>query len=73
MRAAIAVLRQQQPRSIIVAVPVGAIEICHELQQEVDKVICLITPRPLQAIGLWYGNFSQTTDAEVRSLLATQY
>jgi putative phosphoribosyl transferase len=70
MRVAITVLRQEQPQSIIVAVPVAPQSICKELQAEVDKVVCLRTPEPFYAIGLWYENFSQTTDDEVRELLA---
>jgi putative phosphoribosyl transferase len=72
MRAAIAILRQQQPQRIIVAVPVAPLETYRELQAEVDEVVCLLTPEPMNAIGLWYENFSQTTDEEVRELLAKQ-
>jgi putative phosphoribosyl transferase len=72
IRAAIAALRQQHPKAIIVAVPVAAKELCEELNNEVDQVVCLITPHPLQAIGLWYEDFSQTTDAEVRELLQSE-
>jgi len=70
IRAAIATLHQQQPEQIVVAVPVAANATCQELKTEVDQVVCLITPEPLQSISLWYENFSQTTDAEVRNLLA---
>jgi putative phosphoribosyl transferase len=69
MRAAIAALRQQQPARIIVAVPVGAPETCAEFQDEADEAICALTPDPFHAVGLWYGDFSQTTDEEVRELL----
>ena len=69
MRAAIAVLKQEQPQSIIVAIPVAPRAACDELKAEVDKVICLATPEPFYAIGLWYEDFSQTTDEEVRRLL----
>jgi putative phosphoribosyl transferase len=69
MRAAIAALRQQQPAQIIVAVPVGAPETCMEFQAETDKTICARMPEPFYAVGLWYGDFSQTTDEEVRELL----
>ncbi|WP_026731934.1 phosphoribosyltransferase [Fischerella sp. PCC 9605] len=72
MRAAIAILRQQQPQSIVVAVPVAPLETYRELQAEVDGVVCLLTPEPMNAIGLWYENFSQTTDEEVRELLSKQ-
>jgi putative phosphoribosyl transferase len=70
MRAAIKVLQSQQPQRLIVAVPVAPQETCNELKDEVDDVVCLITPEPFYAIGLWYENFAQTTDEEVRELLA---
>jgi len=69
MRAAIAGLRQQGPEHIVVAVPVGAAETCAEFQDEADEAICARTPEPFYAVGLWYQDFSQTTDAEVRDLL----
>lgn len=70
VRAAIATLHQQQPEQIVVAVPVAADATCQELRVEVDKVVCLTTPDPLHSISLWYENFSQTTDEQVRNLLA---
>jgi putative phosphoribosyl transferase len=70
MRAAIAVLKAQQPKEIIVAVPVAPADVCQELRAEVDGVVCLATPEPFYAIGLWYENFAQTTDEEVCTLLA---
>jgi putative phosphoribosyl transferase len=70
MRAAVAALRQQGPARIVVAVPVGAPETCAELQHEADEVVCAETPEPFYAVGAWYKNFSQTTDEEVRELLA---
>jgi len=69
MRAAVAALRQMQPACIIVAVPVGAPETCAELQDEADEVVCARAPEPFYAVGVWYGDFSQTTDEEVRDLL----
>ncbi|MBD2663569.1 phosphoribosyltransferase [Richelia sinica FACHB-800] len=71
IRAAIAILRQQQPSKIIVAVPIAPPSTYKQLQTEVDEVISLITPEPMSAIGVWYEDFSQTTDAEVRQLLKT--
>ena len=62
-------IRQQQPKQIIAAVPVSAPETCNQFRVEVDKIICAETPRPFLAVGLWYDNFPQTTDAEVRNLL----
>jgi putative phosphoribosyl transferase len=72
MRAAISVLESQQPAYLIVAIPVAPLQICDELRTEVDEVVCLITPEAFYAIGLWYEDFSQTTDEEVRELLAKQ-
>jgi putative phosphoribosyl transferase len=69
MRAAIAALRQQGPARIVVAVPTAAAETCAELRAEVDEVVCAMTPEPFQAVGLWYEDFGQTTDDEVRELL----
>jgi putative phosphoribosyl transferase len=70
MRAAVLALRQQQPARTVVAVPVAAPQVCDEFRAEVDEIVCAITPEQLYAIGLWYQNFSQTTDDEVRDLLA---
>jgi predicted phosphoribosyltransferase len=69
MRAAAVSLRQMQPAKIIVAVPVGAQETCEELRQDVDEVVCELTPAPFRAVGAWYSDFSQTSDEEVRELL----
>ena len=69
MRAAIRAIRALSPERIIVAVPVGAPETCEALAVEADEVICGETPDPFYAVGLWYEDFSQTTDEEVRELL----
>jgi len=69
MRAAVAALRLEHPDRIVVAVPTAPIETCTELRQIVDEVLCLITPEPFYAVGLWYEDFAQTTDDEVRDLL----
>jgi predicted phosphoribosyltransferase len=70
MRAAVAALRQQNAGRLVVAVPVGAPSTCEELAPEVDDIVCAITPEPFQAVGLWYQDFSQTSDEEVGKLLA---
>jgi predicted phosphoribosyltransferase len=70
MRAAVRALRQHGPSSIVVAVPVGAPETCREFSDEVDEVVCAITPEPLYGVGMWYEDFHQTSDEEVRELLA---
>jgi len=69
MRAAVRALRQSRPARIVVAVPVGAAETCRSLRDEADEVVCAIVPRDFHAVSLWYNEFSQTTDQEVRSLL----
>ena len=51
------------------AVPVGAPESCSALESLADEVRCAVTPEPFYAVGLWYADFDQTTDAEVRALL----
>jgi putative phosphoribosyl transferase len=70
MRAAVEALRQQNPARIVVAVPVSAPETCDEYRMGVDEIICAQTPEPFMGVGMWYRDFSQTTDAEVRDLLA---
>ncbi|MEX2172217.1 MAG: phosphoribosyltransferase [Pirellulales bacterium] len=70
MRAAVAAIRRQAPARIVVGVPVGAPETCAEFQHEADEVICARTPRPFFGVGMWFEDFSQTTDQEVRNLLA---
>jgi predicted phosphoribosyltransferase len=70
MRAAALAVRQANPAKIVVAVPVAAAETCDEFRDVVDEIVCGLTPRPFHAVGLWYDDFSQTTDDEVRELLA---
>ena len=72
MRAAVEALRLEEPSQIIVAVPTAAAETCEELGELVDDVVCASTPEPFLAVGLWYDDFSQTTDDEVRELLAAR-
>ncbi|MDB5988594.1 MAG: putative phosphoribosyltransferase [Nevskia sp.] len=69
MQAAVKALRQDQARRIVVAVPVAAPETCEQLKEQVDDIICAVTPEPFYAVGLWNQDFSQTTDEEVRDLL----
>jgi putative phosphoribosyl transferase len=69
MRAAAQAVRAQDPARIVVAVPVAAAETCDEFRGEVDEVVCTLTPEPFRAVGIWYDNFAQTTDEEVRDLL----
>jgi len=71
MRAAVRALRQSHPAKIVVAVPVGAAETCRSLATEADEVVCVNVPELFHAVSIWYEQFSQTTDEEVRSLLDT--
>ena len=70
MYAALRALRQQQPARLIVAVPVAAPSTCQELRSSADDVICARTPDPFFGVGWWYQHFEQTSDQEVRDLLA---
>src|SRR2546423_2151938 len=70
MRAAVMALRQREVAKIVVAVPVGAPETCAEFEEEVDETICAVAPEWFRAVGQYYEDFSQTTDKEVRDLLA---
>ncbi|MGA8595817.1 MAG: phosphoribosyltransferase [Bryobacteraceae bacterium] len=69
MKAACRALRLQGPRRIVVAVPVAARETCDEFRIDVDEIVCAFTPTPFLAVGIWYEDFSQTTDEEVQRLL----
>jgi predicted phosphoribosyltransferase len=69
MRAAVEAIRQLQPQRIVVAVPVGAPQTCDAIREAADEVVCARMPDPFYAVGLWYEDFSQTTDWEVRELL----
>jgi putative phosphoribosyl transferase len=69
MKAAVSALRREMPAGIVVAVPVAAADTCDEFRGDVDDVICAVTPEPFMAVGAWYQDFTQTTDAEVRMLL----
>jgi len=69
MRAAVAGLRERGAGRIVVAVPIASPETCQELSGEVDDIVCAVTPEPFVAVGLWYENFEQTSDEEVRRLL----
>jgi predicted phosphoribosyltransferase len=69
MWAAVAALRRLGPARLIVAVPTAAPSTCGEFGHVVDECVCAITPDPFYAVGVWYDDFSQTTDEEVRDLL----
>ncbi len=70
MRAAARAMRRMGPKAVVVAVPTASVEVCEEFRKEVDEVICASMPEPFNAVGLWYEDFTQTTDEEVRALLA---
>jgi putative phosphoribosyl transferase len=69
MRAAVQAVRALGPSRVVVAVPVGAAQTCEEFADVADETVCALTPEPFKAVGLWYRDFSQTTDDEVRALL----
>ena len=69
VRAAVAALRQHEPARVVVAVPTGAPSSCARLADEVDELLCERTPDPFYAVGLWYEDFSEVTDDDVRELL----
>jgi putative phosphoribosyl transferase len=70
MWAAVSALREEGPAHIVVAVPISSPAACDAFRGEVDEIICAMTPEPFYAVGLWYEDFSQTTDEEVHDLLA---
>jgi len=69
MRAAVAGVRAQDPERIVVAVPTAAPETCEAFENEVDEIVCAITPEPFLGVGRWYEDFEQTTDEGVRLFL----
>ena len=70
MRAAAEAVCRQGPARVVVAVPVASAQTCEELRAYVDEVVCAATPEPFYAVGLWYEDFTPTSDEEVRYLLA---
>jgi len=70
MMAAIKALRQQRPTRIVAAVPTAPPGTCREMKVHADEVVCAITPEPFYSVGYWYADFSQTSDEDVRDLLA---
>jgi predicted phosphoribosyltransferase len=70
MRAALRAVKTQRPAHVVLAVPVGAASTVEELRDEADEVVCLATPEPFVAVGLWYSDFSPTTDETVADLLS---
>jgi putative phosphoribosyl transferase len=70
MRVAVEAIRAQQPARIVIAAPVAARDTCDSLREIADEVVCLATPEPFDAIGLWYDAFPPLTDEEVREQMA---
>lgn len=70
VRAALQGLQTARASRIVLGLPVGPPDVITSLAEEADEVICLVTPEPFWAVGLWYGDFTQTTDEEVVELLA---
>lgn len=69
MRAAVQALKNRRPDSVVMAVPVAAQAACDAFEDLVDETVCARMPETFAAVGLWYRDFSQTTDEEVRELL----
>lgn len=69
MRAAVKALRHLGPERIVVAVPTAARQTCEDFRPDVDDIVCAMTPEPFLAVGMWYQDFSETTDDDVRALL----
>jgi len=67
--AAIAAIKKHKPKQIILACPVCAHDIEKDIEKLVDKIICIITPMNLSAIGCWYRNFEQVDDEKVMEFL----
>lgn len=70
MRAAVQAVRAGEPERVVVAVPVGAPDACAMLAETADEVVCLHEPTAFGAVGTYYKDFTQTTDKQVRELLA---
>ena len=69
MLVAVRYVRSFKPARLVVAVPVGSVEACDRLAQQVDDLVCLAAPESFSAVGEWYMDFRQVSDAEVRALL----
>jgi putative phosphoribosyl transferase len=69
MRAAAMALKSEQPARVVVAVPTAAREACDDFRADVDEVVCAQTPPMFGAVGMWYDDFRETSDEDVRDLL----
>jgi putative phosphoribosyl transferase len=70
VRAALKALRRRKPAKLVLAVAVAPPDTIARLEPEVDDIICLETPAPFYAIGLYYYDFTQVSDDEVVAMLA---
>ena len=73
MHAAVLAIRELGPSRVVVAVPVGSVEACGKLERVADEVTCVFIPRSFAAVGQWYFDFSETSDAEVTALLGASH
>lgn len=69
MHAAVLAVRAMQPQRIVVAAPVASVEAVQLLNTVADEVVCVYVPELFRAVGIWYQDFGQTSDEEVRGLL----
>ena len=69
MKVALSALQKQQPKKLVVAVPIAPRDTCERVREVADEVVCAMTPEPFMAVGTWYRRFDQTTDDEVRELM----
>ena len=70
MYAAVEALRLDRPATLIVAAPVASPTAVRALSNVADDVVCVMVPEMFRAVGLWYEDFSQTSNADVRRLLS---
>ena len=70
MRAAARALRQERAARVVAGVPVASSSVCDAIRDDVDEIVCGLTPELFYAVGLWYEDFAQTSDEEVQTLLA---
>ena len=69
MRAAAQALRQLGPQAVVIAVPTAPPDTCEEFRSAGEEIVCAITPEPFYGVGMWYQDFSQTSDQEVHEAL----
>ncbi|HEY1388957.1 MAG TPA: hypothetical protein VGF38_10465, partial [Ktedonobacterales bacterium] len=69
MRAGLIALRLRRPLRLVAGVPVAPAVTCQDLRAIADEIVCVTTPEPFYGVGLWYDDFTPTSDAEVRELL----